>query len=298
MDSKVANQTPFPVTKILCSLPGITITFHQCALSKEKIIFSPRSPKETISCIFNLEGEGKITTCGNNDTKAKTLYPGSYILISNKPGQARIVYLPEQKVKIIELQVIPERLLSLRNGATIGQKLHDILNPEKDALTQSTVNPITPNMQVVLQQMIGLHRDYPLKELFYTSKVFELFSYIFGRLGDRSNDRHALPSPYQSKIYKAQEILETMLNDPPSLEQLAKKVGMSTPHFKRIFSRLAGITPYGFLRQKRMELALSLLANSTENISEIADMVGYKSLSHFTKVFTQYFGANPSSFRK
>lgn len=295
---ELANQTPFPATRILCSLPTVTITFHQCALSKEKIVFSPLSPKETISCIFNLEGEGKITACGNYDIKAKTLYPGSYILISNKPGQIHIVYLPEQKVKIIELQVIPERLLNLRNGATIGRELHDMLNSEKNALTQSMVNPITPNMQVVLQQIIGLHRNYPLKELFYTSKVFELLSYILGRLGERSNGRRALSSPYQAKIYRAQEILEAELDDPPSLEELAKRVGMSTPHFKRIFSRLAGITPYSFLRQKRMELALSLLANGYESVGAIADMVGYKSLSHFTKVFTQYFGANPSSFRK
>ena len=280
-------------------MPGITITFQQCVLSKEKIVFSPYSPKEAISCIFNLEGEAKITASGDNNMKAKTLYPGSYIFTSNKSGgQITILYLPEQKVKIIELQVIPERLLNLPDGTTVSRKLYDIWNSEKDALTQRSINHITPSMQVVLDQMLGLHRDYSLKKLFYTSKVFELLSYILVRLGEKGNGRRAKASRHPAQIYRAQEILEAELDNPPSLEELAKRVGMSTPHFKRIFSQLTGMTPYGFLRQKRMELALSLLANGTENISEIADIVGYKSKSHFTKAFTQYFGTNPSSFRK
>ncbi|OPY70710.1 MAG: Regulatory protein PchR [Syntrophorhabdaceae bacterium PtaU1.Bin034] len=276
-------------------MPVVAVAFYQWDLSREKVIFSSHPPKDHLCFVFNLEGRGQIAACGENDVKAKDLPPGSYVFGSHG---STIVYLPKQKIKIIELQVIPEQLLDSSNRTAFAKELHKLLSPDKDGPAQRAINLITPNMKVVLQQMIGFHKNYPLQEFFCASKVLELLSYVFGRLPGKRNGIDAKPSSYSAHICTAQEILETEMNKPPSLADLAKRVGMSTPHFKRVFRQLTGLTPYGFLRQKRMEFSLSLLANTAKNISEIAHLSGYKSESHFTRAFTDYFGANPSSFQK
>ncbi len=72
----------------------------------------------------------------------------------------------------------------------------------------------------------------------------------------------------------------------------------SHPQLCRIMKRYGGITPQDFILQLRMNYALELLINTDYNLHIISEEVGYSSLSHFTKVFHQYFDVTPSSVRK
>jgi AraC-like DNA-binding protein len=45
-----------------------------------------------------------------------------------------------------------------------------------------------------------------------------------------------------------------------------------------------------------LKKAAELLVTSDMNITEIADRVGFGSLSYFTTSFTEYFGINPSKY--
>lgn len=81
-----------------------------------------------------------------------------------------------------------------------------------------------------------------------------------------------------------------------SLEAAAKFVGCSAAYLSRSFSDSEGITIVQFQRTKRIEVATKLLASGTYNVSEAAEIVGYQSLSHFSKAFKQETGILPSEF--
>ena len=45
-----------------------------------------------------------------------------------------------------------------------------------------------------------------------------------------------------------------------------------------------------------MEAAKDLVLEGKHSMTEISEMVGYGSLSHFSREFKKYFGENPSTF--
>ncbi|MEC5142918.1 helix-turn-helix domain-containing protein [Chitinophaga sp. 212800010-3] len=54
----------------------------------------------------------------------------------------------------------------------------------------------------------------------------------------------------------------------------------------------------GFQLEKRFELARTYLLDREKTISEIAYMLGYSSIQHFSKAFRKKYGVAPGKLRK
>ena len=249
-----------------------------------------------IHILFNISKSQCIFT---NETDCNFSFPMStYIYGEIKSKEFSIICQSKQKIKIIDILFYPQFFMG---DKTISCKeSYDLLNEMKIDIFSETASLTSTFMRLIIQQIIEFHRQnycncFQLENIFYTGKVIEILECVSERIIEKKS---ALPSAkFVHNIGQAKEILESDLVNPPSLEVLAERVGMSLPHFKRIFKRLTGITAYGFLKQKRMEVALALLMNDSQTISQIADQVGYSSKSHFTKAFVEHFGVRPSSFR-
>lgn len=83
-----------------------------------------------------------------------------------------------------------------------------------------------------------------------------------------------------------------------SIENLSRDIGMSRPQLYRKMTNLTGRSPNDFIRDFRMDKALSLIIKKSSNISEIALEVGYNSPSYFSKWFQRRFGCNPSDLAR
>ena len=82
------------------------------------------------------------------------------------------------------------------------------------------------------------------------------------------------------------------------LESLATIAGMSPTHFRRLFHAQTGTSPLAFLHQFRILKSCDLLRTSEETIVNIAEQVGYSSLSCFNRHFLQFMGCTPSQWRR
>ena len=67
-------------------------------------------------------------------------------------------------------------------------------------------------------------------------------------------------------------------------------------HLNRKLRALTGQSTHEFIRTMRLETARDLLQKHMP-VEFIAGSVGFKSSSHFAKVFQQRFGAKPSTYR-
>ena len=76
----------------------------------------------------------------------------------------------------------------------------------------------------------------------------------------------------------------------------ASLLGMSRMHLNRKLRALTGQSTHEFIRTMRLETARDLLQKHMP-VELIAGSVGFKSSSHFAKVFRQRFGAKPSAYR-
>lgn len=77
----------------------------------------------------------------------------------------------------------------------------------------------------------------------------------------------------------------------------AASVAMSRMHLNRKLRALTGQSTHEYIRTMRLEAARDLLQKPLP-VEFIAESVGFKSSSHFAKVFRERFGARPSTYRK
>ncbi len=94
------------------------------------------------------------------------------------------------------------------------------------------------------------------------------------------------------------EIMEANYTFNLSLAEFARIAHRSLAAFKREFTQFYHTTPGKWLVQKRLEYAGHLLETSKMNINEITDDCGFKSATHFSRVFKNKFGLPPLLYRK
>jgi AraC-like DNA-binding protein len=79
-----------------------------------------------------------------------------------------------------------------------------------------------------------------------------------------------------------------------SPEDMANFTGRSLATFKRDFKKLSKLSPQKWIIQKRLEIAQMKIKNENRKISEVCFEVGFKNLSHFSRVYKEAFGIAPS----
>jgi len=86
--------------------------------------------------------------------------------------------------------------------------------------------------------------------------------------------------------------------DPLRMKELARRCGMSEPHFRRLFKQTLGRPPHTYWNDLRLRMAASLLRGSSRSVLEISHDVGFGTLSSFNRLFRAHFGVAPREWRK
>jgi AraC-like DNA-binding protein len=102
----------------------------------------------------------------------------------------------------------------------------------------------------------------------------------------------------RERIHEARDILTGNLENPPTLTELSRRVGINTTKLKRGFRQIYGISPYALLRRERLRLACRLLGDKHPNITEISHHLGYCDTSHFIREFSKQYGTSPGRYAK
>ena len=138
-----------------------------------------------------------------------------------------------------------------------------------------------------------------LQEVFLLSKSLELLVLqVEAFEAFRSRNAQFIRSDAdKKKLQAAKEIVRQRLQNPLSLGELAKEVGINEYKLKKGFKELFGTTVFAYLAQLRLENACRLLRDTQQNVKEIAYELGYASPQHFQRVFKQQYGVTPGQFR-
>ncbi|MEM7241964.1 MAG: AraC family transcriptional regulator [Pseudomonadota bacterium] len=91
--------------------------------------------------------------------------------------------------------------------------------------------------------------------------------------------------------------IETRLNEPLTLDQLAAKSAVSTHHMCRVFREGAGLPIMAYIRARRLSEAAKAIAYDTPDLLTIALDAGYTSHEAFTRAFQNHFGMLPSALK-
>ena len=102
----------------------------------------------------------------------------------------------------------------------------------------------------------------------------------------------------QNKVEKATHYFNEHYNEEINIDDFAASINMSTCYFIRCFRQIVRVSPLQYILSLRMSNAKNLLGNTTYNINEIAQIVGYENQLYFSRLFRKNVGVSPSEYRK
>ena len=156
----------------------------------------------------------------------------------------------------------------------------------------------SPNIAVVLSQIIRAKVHDSMRALYFKGKVYELLSLYFNKNEDTDLDQcpFLVDEENVRKIRMAKGIIIERMAEPPTLAELSQEIGLSLKKLKEGFKQLYGDTVYGFLLDHKMTEAQRMLDSKNYNVNEVGLKLGYSTASHFIVAFKKKYGTTPKKY--
>jgi len=179
--------------------------------------------------------------------------------------------------------------------------LHPIVRAAVEGCPCQLVSGTTVRLTASQQQIVATLRQPPVyaaaQPLWYQCKALELaLTFLLQPPPEKELFCTRQQRVAQERVEQVIFLLKQNLAEPPSLEELGRKIGCSHFYLSRIFSAQTGQTITQYLRRLRMEKAAELLRAGEHNVTEAAMEVGYNSPSHFSQAFHETFGCCPGLY--
>ncbi|HRN72648.1 MAG TPA: AraC family transcriptional regulator [Ginsengibacter sp.] len=97
----------------------------------------------------------------------------------------------------------------------------------------------------------------------------------------------------RKKIELAREVLLQHICEPLTIKELSRKAAINECYLKKGFKELYGTTIFDFFQNQRMEHAKYLLYERGLTVTDVSNMLGYSSISHFSTAFKKHTGLKP-----
>jgi len=166
-----------------------------------------------------------------------------------------------------------------------------------------------------------LDRRQPLIRIVNSERFLYTFRELIAKIRNSSN-----PGDYDRAVLLLEDLLLQLREQPmdkpeinsyfvPGLKKLknalmqdphlewdfmreASSLGVSYPHFRRIFRQYTGVSPVNYLIKCRLQVAERLLLYSRDQICSIAEKCGISDEFYFSRLFKKYYKLSPRTYRK
>ena len=117
------------------------------------------------------------------------------------------------------------------------------------------------------------------------------------------HDRQRIPlqlrlGTSQPKLIETVSIMESNIEEPISLDELARHVGVSRRQLERLFQKHLNCVPTRYYLELRLARARQLLLQTSISIVDVAFACGFVSAPHFSKCYRDYYGIPPREERR
>jgi AraC family transcriptional regulator, exoenzyme S synthesis regulatory protein ExsA len=277
-------------------------TNYQCIKLKDRVLFERVSftppfkrnglMKNEACFLYNIKGSATIFggTQKNsvNHQEAILLKCGDYVTHyqnnnSNEQSEILIIYLYPEVLKDIYQNDLPN---FLKESSPIKGNLMHVINIEKLILNYlDGVLLYFDNSYIISDDLVILKLKELILLLHKSVDKQEIITNLFENLFN--------PSEVNFK-----EVIETNLYENLSISELAFITNNSLANFKRKFKSIYNVNPSLYIRNKKLQKAQSLVMNTSMRISDICFESGFNDISHFSKIYTIYFGISPTKDRE
>lgn len=176
-----------------------------------------------------------------------------------------------------ELSHIPVILLTAKN--TLASKIEG-LTTGADAYIEK---PFSPEHLAAQVSSLLMNR-HKIKEYFINSPLAHIKSIAHSKLDEE----------FLEKLNNC--IIENIENENLDVEHLAAVMNMSRPTLYRKVKSISNLSPNEMINISRLKKAVELMNTKVISLSQVAELVGYHSLTQFGRNFQKQFGVTPSEY--
>lgn len=271
---------------------GISVEWHDFDCEKPLAWHESFHP-ESLEICLNIAGCGSVGT----ERDRQIVNPQSVHFYINDDTDILADRHAGQKHRFATIEISrPWLATQVENlDATLVPSARAFLENSKPSHTAVSL-PMPMGLLETARQLATPPVQGPARTMWYQGKVLEILSLVLfpSNSEELFCQRHKKVS--QSRVEKVKELLAKDLENPPSLPELGRIIGCSPFYLCRTFSQQTGTTISLYLRKLRMERAAEMLRSGKYNVTETAMAVGYSSLSHFSKAFSETYNTCPCSY--
>ncbi|OGV59412.1 MAG: hypothetical protein A2X45_22320 [Lentisphaerae bacterium GWF2_50_93] len=158
-----------------------------------------------------------------------------------------------------------------------------------------------PDITHLIKKIVKLNDDK--KEWFETEtkaillQIFIEISRLSGHGRKKNEAEEKLDFSVIERISPALNHIAGNYKSRLKIRSIAKLCGVSIETLRRLFRKAVGRSPESYVQHMRIQIAASLLENTTGPIGEISARTGYQTVSCFNRQFRKLMGMSPRQWR-
>ena len=189
--------------------------------------------------------------------------------------------------------VLDQFVKARADGTTMSEKVLSFRHPS--SFTQTVT--LCGKTRLLLEGLLNHNYSDSLENIFVNAQTQMLLLNTLDCMDDKElnviNCRFLSNEADREKVLKAREVLLQHIGEPITIKQLSRKVAMNECYLKKGFKEMFGTTIFEFYQNQRMEHAKYLLYQKGLSVTEVSDILGYSSISHFSTAFKKHTGLKP-----
>lgn len=134
--------------------------------------------------------------------------------------------------------------------------------------------------------------------LYCAAKVNEILAAVVDAAFLKAEDKEPSLAEDALIAQEVQRIIDSRFAEKLTIAQIARELFVGRTHLCEAFQHEFAMSIGEYARERRMDEAARLLANTSWTVSQIAQAVGYTHASSFVDAFGRHFGVSPARYRK
>lgn len=206
--------------------------------------------------------------------------------------------LPGADFELLNIQFEPKLLWEGDDRSALP--LLKVFNSRSSAFSNriDRDNPATAKIRGLI---LDMENEFCTQSLGYALKLklnlFSILLYLLRDFGYVDNDKaDTANEQVLSQLSAAMKYIDSHLNEPLTLNGIARHAAMGKSYFSTVFKKYNGISPWDYITIKRVKKAITLLEKTDLTKLEIAARCGFNSSANFYKAFSRITGKTPGYY--
>jgi AraC-like DNA-binding protein len=284
---------------------GLTIQIREATLWQTTSLVQEHEDSFPLTAKFYLSGCSRVQTLQVTDIPDEYEELEGYHYLYHLPDLTEIEHWSaKQALQILMIFVEASYFNALSLGdMALPEPLQKLIEGDLTQRFHQPLGKIPPAMKQVIHQILHCPYQGAIGQLYLESKALELFTLQFDHWARHYHTTRSvnlslrLSSNDIDRLHHAREILLARFDNPPSLLEIARQVGLNDCKLKQGFRQIYGTTLFGYLHDYRMQQAQYLLLHSDLSIAHIAIAIGYRNPEAFSTAFRKKFAVSPKTYQ-